>query len=101
MIKTKMRENIQKRLAERGLDALLVYSDGTHSLLVPSYLHYVTGTRAMGPSAALITRDGKAKWLVEPAWDKNRVKPLTWIEDVRGTSNLAGELLSALKELGP
>ena len=29
MIRAKIKETIQKRLAERGLDALLVYSDGT------------------------------------------------------------------------
>jgi Xaa-Pro dipeptidase len=101
MIKAKMRESIQKRLAERELDALVVFNDGGHSMLVPSYLHYVTGTRAMGQSAAVITRDGRARWLVEPAWDKQRVAPLTWIEDVRGSSNLCRDLMVALGELCP
>lgn len=101
MIRAKIKETIQKRLAERGLDALLVYSDGSHSLLVPSYLHYLTGMRAMGQSAALITRDGRAKWLLEPAWDKPRVAPLTWIEDVHGTSNLCRDLMPALSEFCP
>lgn len=101
MIKEQMLENIQKRLAERDLEALLVYSDGTHSLLVPTHMHYVVGTRAMGPSAALITRDGKARWLVEPAWDVPRVKPLTWIKDVRGTTNLCRDLMASLSELCP
>jgi Xaa-Pro aminopeptidase len=101
MIKAKMQERIEKRLAEREAEALLVYSDGSHSLLVPSYLHYVTGTRAMGPSAVLISRDGRAKWLLEPAWDQPRVAPLTWIENVRGTSNLCRDLIVALREFCP
>jgi Xaa-Pro aminopeptidase len=101
MIKPHLQAEIQKRLAERDLDGLLVYSDGTHSLLVPTHLHYVVGTRAMGPSAALITRDGRARWLVEPAWDVARVKPLTWIQDVRGACNFSRDLLSSLAELCP
>ena len=101
MIKSHVQQEIQKRLAERDLEALLVYSDGTHSLLVPTHLHYVTGTRAMGPSAAIVARNGQARWLVEPEWDVQRVKPLTWIKDVRGTRNLCRDLMVALSELCP
>jgi Xaa-Pro aminopeptidase len=101
MIKEQMLENIQKRLAARELDAFLVFNDGTHSLLMPSYLHYVTGTRAIGPSAAIITRDGRARWLVQPAWDQPRVAALTWIKDVRGAADLCRDLVASLEELCP
>lgn len=101
MINPTMRQSIQQRLEGSGQDALVVYSTGVFSILSASYLHYVTGVRPAGPQAAVIARDGRARLLVEPAWDAPRVAARTWIEDVRPTASLCRDLLAAIRELCP
>ncbi len=101
MIKRDVQEKIRKKLADSSQDALLVYSAGTLSMLQPSYLLYVTWVRPAARSAAIITRDGQSRFLVEPAWDTGRVAARTWIQDVRGTSNMCRDLSLAVRELCP
>ena len=55
-------------LKQQGLDGLIVYSNGTCSMLCPSYFHYFAELRPMGLNNALvISRSGDAIMLVEPA----------------------------------
>jgi Xaa-Pro aminopeptidase len=89
-------------MAERGQDAFLVYSSGILSILRPSYFYYVTDVRPAGPhSAALITRDGRTRLLVEPSWDAPRVASQTWLQDVRGSTDFVAELVATVRELCP
>jgi Xaa-Pro aminopeptidase len=101
MINPDMQDKIRRQLTEKQQDALLVYSAGTMLMLNPSYLLYLTGVRPAGQSAAIVTRDGQARFLVQPAWDRARVAARTWIHDVRGSSNLCRDLISVVRELCP
>jgi len=88
-------------LADRELDALVVYSDGTCNILRPSYLQYFAGFRPMGPhNAAVVTRAGDVVLLVEPPWDAERARRHSWIQDVRGSADLAEDLPAVLRRIG-
>jgi len=85
---------------KRNLAGLLIYSRGTTFVLRPSYLHYFSGVRPVGKNtAAVVSRDGKAVLLVEPAWDACRLRSNTWITDVRGTSRFLEDLPALLEAL--
>ena len=88
-------------LEARNLDALVVYSVGTLSVLRPSFLHYFSGVRPLGPhSAAVLGRDGHTTLLVEPAWDVGRVAGRTWIPEIVATSKFAADLPALLAKRG-
>lgn len=94
-------DKITELLDKKGLQGLIVYSAGTCSILSPSYLHYFTGCRPIGPrSAAVLTKKGKAVLLIEPCWDGGRFARKSWIKDVRGTSHFVPDLASLLEECG-
>lgn len=84
----------------RGLDGLVVYSDGTCNILRASYLRYLSDVAPMGPhNAAVVSSGGRAALLVQPAWDVQRARRQSWIEDVRGADDFAGALSEALRRL--
>ena len=80
-------------IGERGLDGLVVYSDGTCNILRASSLHYFAEVAPMGPhNAAVVSADGRVALIVPPAWDATRIQRHTWIDDVRGTNAFADAL---------
>ncbi len=86
-------------MASRQLTGLIVYSNGSCDVLSPSYLHYLSGVRPLGPnSAALISKAGAAL-LVEPPWDSGRVLAKSSIKDVRGTGNFVQDLIAIMRAL--
>jgi Xaa-Pro aminopeptidase len=85
-------------MRRRGLGGLVVYSDGTCNILRASYLRYFAGAATMGPnSAAVVSGDGRVTLLVQPAWDVERVRRQTWIDDVRGADAFPDALNDALR----
>jgi Xaa-Pro aminopeptidase len=85
----------------RGLDGLVVYSDGTCNILRASYLRYFSDLAPMGPhNAAVVSSGGRVTLLVQPAWDVQRARRQSWIDDVRGADDFAGALSDALRRLG-
>ncbi|MBI5446399.1 MAG: aminopeptidase P family protein [Deltaproteobacteria bacterium] len=94
-------ERVVELLGREGLNGLVVYSEGICSILSPSYLHYFSEVRPLGPrSAAVVSGSGRVALLVEPAWDAARVAEKSWISDVRGTRDFAADLPGLLRELG-
>jgi len=87
-------------LRSRDLDGLIVYSDGSCNILTASYLQYVAGFRPIGPHAAAVLSRRGAVSLVVPAWDVDRVRRRTWIDDVRGCDAFAPTLANACRTLG-
>jgi Xaa-Pro aminopeptidase len=84
----------------RGLDGLVVYSDGTCNILRASYLHYFSGLAPMGPhNAAVVSSRGRVALLVQPPWDVQRARRHSWIDDVRGADDFADALADALRRL--
>jgi len=87
-------------IRERGLDGLIVYSDGTSNILRASYLHYFSGVAPIGPhSAAVVSNGGLVTLLLQPSWDVGRARRLSWIDDVYGVGDFAGAVSDTLKRL--
>ncbi len=86
-------------LDQRNLNGMVIYSEGVCSILSPSYLHYFSGCRPLGASAAVLSKSGQVAMLVGPPWDVERVGRTSWISDVRSTRDLAADLPSLMKEL--
>jgi Xaa-Pro aminopeptidase len=88
-------------LVKKGLDGLIIYSGGTCSILRPSYLYYFSEFKPMGPrNAAIISKSGEVKLLVEPRWDVGRVSEESWIDDVKGCSDFVKDLVEIIQGLG-
>ena len=87
-------------VAERGLEALVVFSDGSCNILRASYLQYVAGVRPMGPACAVLLASGDVRLMVTPAWDAERIAARSWIDDVAGVASLATALPSFLDQRG-
>lgn len=98
-------EKALKLMNEKGLNGLLIYSNGTCSILRPSYLHYFAEFRPIGPrNAAVVSKTGEVTLMVDPPWDSFRASSKSWIKDVRGTSDFVKDvaaLLRRLKASGP
>lgn len=87
-------------MRDRGLDGLVVYSDGSCNILRASCLHYFSGVAPMGPhNAAVVSRLGRVTLLVQPAWDVERTRRHSWIDDVRGAGDFGDALSDALRRL--
>ena len=101
---TENNPKLQKAVAlmqARQLDGLVIYSGGKCSILSPSFLHYFSGFKPMGPrNAAVISKSGDAVLLVEPAWDANRASQKSWIPEVRGSGHFMDDLQSVLTQMG-
>ena len=88
-----------KLLGEKGLNGLVIYSNGTCQITRPTYLHYFSEFKPMGPrNAAVLSRSGTIALLVEPQWDSIRAARKSWISDARGTSNFLKDLIGLLRE---
>jgi len=88
-------------LNEKGLDGLIVFSNGICSILRPSYLYYFSEFRPMGPrNAAVLSKTGEIKLLVEPPWDALRAKEKSWIDSVHGTSDFIDDLVGIMRQFG-
>ncbi len=94
-------KKVLEQIKIRELDGIIIFSDGTCSILRPSYLHYFSEFRPMGKrNAAVISKSGKTVLLVEPYWDRIRASKKTWIKDVRGAKDFVKELKEIINELG-
>lgn len=96
----KKMKKVLNLMDQRGLNGLLIYSNGSCSILRPSYLHYFAEFRPMGPrNAAVVSKSGQAALLVEPAWDSFRASSKSWIKHVQGGSDFLEDLTGILKKL--
>ncbi len=92
-------ERVVELMNQKGLNGLIVYSRGVFNILSPTYLHYFSEMRPMGPrNAAVVSKSGDVALLVEPAWDSLRVSGKTWIKDVRGSSDFLKDLTGIMRK---
>ncbi len=93
-------EKALKLMAQKGLNGLIIYSNGVCNILRPSYLLYFSEFKPMGPrNAAIVSKYGEVVLLVEPHWDKLRASQQSWIKDVRGTKDFLSDLGDIIKKL--
>ena len=87
-------------LNQKGLNGLIIYSNGAANILRPNYLHYFSGCKPLGSrNAAVISKSGDVALLVTPKWDAARSSSKSWIKDVRGTSTFVNDLVTVMREL--
>ena len=82
-----------KILNERGLNGLIIYSDGPCVMAHPSYLYYFSGLKPLGPNNAMIvSKSGNVVLFVEPQWDLIWASRKSWVSDVRSSSDFIKDL---------
>ncbi len=92
-------EKALELMNQRGLDGLIIYSNGTRNMLIPAYLQYFAEFRPIGANnAVIISKSGNVSLLVEPQWDSNRVSESTWIRDIRGSTNFLEDLIGVIRD---
>jgi Xaa-Pro dipeptidase len=85
----------------KGLNGLIIYSNGAANMLRPNYLHYFSGCKPLGSrNAAILSPSGEVALLVTPASDVSRFSSKTWIKDVRGASRqtFLNQLINAMRD---
>jgi len=89
----------QELLNKKGLDGLIIYSNGSKNILRPNYFHYFAECKPLGPkNAVIISSSGNIALLVTPEWDYFRYLDKSWIKDVRGSSSFIEDLLKIINE---
>ena len=74
---------VRTAMAERGLDGLLIYASGQHSMLRMDQVHYLSDVRVIGPHAVLLVPlDDEPRLLLTPRWDLARAREATWLKEV-------------------
>ena len=88
-----------KLLEQRGLNGLIIYSNGTCQITRPNYLHYFSEFKPMGArNAVILSKSGEVALLVEPEWDSSRAKKRSWITDTKGSSHFLKDLKAILDQ---
>jgi Xaa-Pro aminopeptidase len=83
----------------RGLDGLIIYSNGACFVLKPFYFYYFSEFRPMGSNnAVIISKSGDLLLLVEPPWDFVRASQKSWIKNVQGTSHFLEDLRKTFRK---
>ncbi|OGP67074.1 MAG: hypothetical protein A2169_08130 [Deltaproteobacteria bacterium RBG_13_47_9] len=87
-------------LNQKGLNGLILFSNGVCNILRPSYLYYFSEFRPMGSqNAVILSKSGKIVLLIEPPWDAIRASRKSWIHDVRGSAHFLKDLTGVMDEL--
>ena len=94
-------EKVLASINQKGLDGLIVYSNGVYMMLRPNFFQYFADLRPVGPdNAMVVSKKGDVVLLVTPEWDAVRAAKKTWTKDVRGSSNFTQDLVKVMRELG-
>lgn len=92
---------VREKVAEAGLDALVVLGDGRHHFIAENLCWWLSGVRQLSRDAAVVLpRDGEAVLVGGPVWDAERLTARGWVGQVRATDDIAATLAAVLDELG-
>ena len=91
--------NLVNLMNQRGLNGLVIFSNGTCSIVRPSYLYYFSEFKPLGPNnAVVISNSGDTALLAQPTWDTPRASRESWIRDVRGSSDFLKDVTNLMGE---
>lgn len=91
-------EKALKLMNQRGLNGLIIYSNGVCNILRPSYLLYFSGFKPMGPrNAAILSKSGEVALLVDPPWDSLRASEKSWIKNVQAGGDFVKDLIGIMR----
>ena len=86
-------------LEDRGLDLLIGFGGHIHNFLMCEPVLVLSGFRTIGPTAAILDRNGKVSLLVSPAWDAARAKRFCGERaEIEGTEDLVAALARNLSD---
>src|SRR5262245_66593112 len=97
-------DRLRELMNEAGLDALLIYSDGSCNIRRPSPLRYVSGFMPVDQALAVVPARGRTSLLVQPPTDERRARSVAWLDNIRGVDDLgaaADDTIRALAVRGP
>ncbi len=95
------RQSCLRILEERSLDVLIGLGGHIHSFLQCEPTLVLAGFRSIGPSAAILERNGKLTLLVSPPWDARRAERVAGAKaSVQGTNDLPKSLAALLAASG-
>ncbi len=89
-------EWLAERMAEMGVETLLVLSQAFHSFQEINPVLVLGGFKNLGNAAAVLTRDGGLTLIVSPAWDAERAARCAPGARIIGTDDLARGVLEEL-----
>ncbi|MDP2358153.1 MAG: Xaa-Pro peptidase family protein [Beijerinckiaceae bacterium] len=87
-------------LKDEKLDGLIAFNDGQNSFLDSNAVYVFSGVRPIGRSAVIIGRDGSSTLIVEPVWDEERARGISFTTRTRATENLVQALSEELTHHG-
>lgn len=92
---------IRERINGAGLDWLVAVHDGAHFIEKPDPVLVLSGFKALGPSAALMRRDGALVLVMTPAWDEARAARTCPGYQVIATDDVMAGIERALRDAAP
>src|SRR3954470_23685320 len=90
-------ESCVRLLESRSLDLLVGLGGTIHNFLICEPTLVLAGFRTIGPTAAVLDRNGKVTLIVSPAWDAARAKRTTSAH-VLATDDVVASLSSFLAD---
>jgi Xaa-Pro dipeptidase len=101
-----LREAVQRRIAElrrrmasERADVAVFYSSGVYTFLLVDHVRYVSGFKCLGPDAAVVLpKDAPPTLIVSPAWDEERARRHSPIEDVVATEDVPAAAARLVEE---
>ncbi len=87
-----------ERMAEQGVEGLLVLSQAFHSFQELNPVLVLSGFKNLGNAAALLAGDGSLTLIVTPAWDAERASERVPAARVVATDDLAGVVNAELRQ---
>ena len=85
----------------RDLDLIVAIHDGAHFIETPNPVTVLTGFKSLGPSIALLDREGNTTLIVAPSWDADRAQASCPDARVIGADDLMEGLRAALPAGNP
>jgi len=90
----------RRMMARAGVDLLVAYSNGQHSMGTLDAVRWLSGFKPMSEAAVLLPKDGEAVLVVSPAWDEARAIKRGWVEEVVAGNDFAAAFEGAISKYG-
>ena len=91
---------IRAAMADKRLDVLIGIHDGAHFIEKPNPVMVLAGFKSLGPSAAVLDRNGDMHLVVTPEWDGERAQEQCPNAQVHGATHIVTGLADCLTHHG-
>jgi Xaa-Pro aminopeptidase len=103
-----LREAVQRRIAElrgrmasEGAEVAVFCSSGVYTFLLVDHVRYASGFKCLGPDAVLmLPKDDPPTLLLSPAWDEERARRQSPVEDVVAAEDVPAATARLVEERG-